>query len=133
MLASGGEEGTVRLWDTETGATLAVLHGHTAFITGASSGIGKACAFEFAKTSPESLKLILTARRLDTLKEIAAEINQFAPKVQVLPLQLDVSVPEEVSGFVGRLGEEWREVDVLVNNAYAPPFFLERYDIDLCV
>lgn len=94
------------------------LKGKTILITGASSGIGKACAVEFAKTSPESLKLILTARRLDTLKEVAAEIEKIAPGVQVLPVKLDVSKPEEVSSFVSNLPKEFSEVDVLVNNAY---------------
>jgi 3-hydroxy acid dehydrogenase/malonic semialdehyde reductase len=93
------------------------LKGKTILITGASSGIGKSTALEFAKTQPEDLKLILTARRIDTLKEIAAEIEKEAPGVKVLPVKLDVSKPEEVSGFVGQLPEEFKEVDVLVNNA----------------
>lgn len=94
------------------------LKGKTILITGASSGIGRSCAFEFAKTSPDYLKLILTARRIDTLKEVAAEIEKFAPGVKVLPVKLDVSKPEEVSALVPNLPEEFKEVDVLVNNAY---------------
>ncbi|ORY16906.1 NADP-dependent L-serine/L-allo-threonine dehydrogenase [Clohesyomyces aquaticus] len=93
------------------------LAGKTIVITGASSGIGKATAIEFARTSPDNLKLVLTARRIDTLKEIAAEIEAFAKGVKVLPVKLDVSRPEEVSGFVEGLPQEWRSVDVLVNNA----------------
>jgi 3-hydroxy acid dehydrogenase / malonic semialdehyde reductase len=93
------------------------LKGKTIVITGASSGIGRACAFEFARTSPDDLKLILTARRVDTLKEIASEIEAVAKGVKVLPVKLDVSKPEEVAGFVGNLPENFREVDVLVNNA----------------
>lgn len=73
---------------------------------------------EFARTSPKSLKLILTARRIDTLKEIAEEIkNEVGSGVQVLPVKLDVSNPSEVKGFVGSLPAEFREIDVLVNNA----------------
>ena len=73
---------------------------------------------EFARTSPKSLKLILTARRIDTLKEIAEEIkNEVGSGVQVLPVKLDVSNPSEVKGFVGSLPVEFREIDVLVNNA----------------
>ncbi len=73
---------------------------------------------EFARTSPKSLKLVLTARRIDTLKEIAEEIKkEVGSGVQVLPVKLDVSNPGEVKGFVDSLPVEFREVDVLVNNA----------------
>jgi len=94
------------------------LEGKTILITGASSGIGRSTAVEFARTAPKSLRLILTARRIDTLKEVAAEIQKdVGDGVQVLPVQLDVSSPDEVRSFVGNLPEEWREIDVLVNNA----------------
>jgi 3-hydroxy acid dehydrogenase/malonic semialdehyde reductase len=94
------------------------LEGKTIVITGASSGIGRSTAIEFARTSPKNLRLILTARRIDTLKEIAAEIEkEVGEGVKVLPFKLDVSKPEEVKGFVGNLPEDWREIDVLVNNA----------------
>ncbi|KAF2121679.1 hypothetical protein BDV96DRAFT_609650 [Lophiotrema nucula] len=93
------------------------LKGKTVVITGASSGIGKSCALEFAKTQPDDLKLILTARRIDTLKEVAKEIEGFAKGVKVLPVKLDVSKAEEINSFVGSLPEEFKQVDVLVNNA----------------
>jgi 3-hydroxy acid dehydrogenase / malonic semialdehyde reductase len=95
------------------------LEGKTIVITGASSGIGRSTAIEFARTSPKNLRLILTARRIDTLKEIAEEIKkEVGEGVKVLPFKLDVSSPDEVRGFVGNLPEEWRELDVLVNNAW---------------
>jgi 3-hydroxy acid dehydrogenase/malonic semialdehyde reductase len=94
------------------------LEGKTIVITGASSGIGRSTAVEFARTSPKNLRLILTARRIDTLKEIAEEIKVVGEGVKVLPFKLDVSNPEEVKGFVRNLPEQWREIDVLVNNAY---------------
>jgi 3-hydroxy acid dehydrogenase/malonic semialdehyde reductase len=95
------------------------LEGKTILITGASSGIGKSTAKEFARTSPKNLRLILTARRLDTLKAIADEITkEVGEGVKVLPVKLDISNPDEVRGFVGNLPEDWREIDVLVNNAY---------------
>jgi 3-hydroxy acid dehydrogenase/malonic semialdehyde reductase len=101
-----------------TSSMSARLKGKTILITGASSGIGRSCAFEFANTSPDDLKLILTARRIDTLKEIAQEIEkQTNGGVKVHSVKLDVSVPEEVSALVGNLPQEFREVDVLVNNA----------------
>ena len=73
---------------------------------------------EFARTSPKSLKLILTARRIDTLKQIAEEINrEVGTGVQVLPVKLDVSKPEEVKGFVQSLPTDFRDINILVNNA----------------
>jgi 3-hydroxy acid dehydrogenase / malonic semialdehyde reductase len=94
------------------------LEGKTILITGASSGIGRSTAFEFARTAPKSLKLVLTARRIDTLKQIAADISsEVGSGVQVLPVQLDVSDPNQVRGFVDRLPDGYREIDVLVNNA----------------
>lgn len=94
------------------------LQGKTVLITGASSGIGRATAFEFARTSPASLKLILTARRIDNLKQIATDIvKEVGEGVKVLPVQLDISSSDEVRSFVSKLPEEFKEIDVLVNNA----------------
>ncbi|QKX60939.1 uncharacterized protein TRUGW13939_08085 [Talaromyces rugulosus] len=94
------------------------LAGKTVLITGASSGIGRSSAFEFARTSPQNLKLILTARRIDSLNQIAADIvKEVGSGVKVLPVQLDVSNADEVRAFVGKLPAEFKEVDVLVNNA----------------
>lgn len=95
------------------------LQDKTVLITGASSGIGRSCAFEFARTAPgNGLRLILTARRADSLKQIAVDIEkETAGGVKVLPVKLDVSSPAEVRAFVPSLPAEWREVDVLVNNA----------------
>lgn len=94
------------------------LQGKTILITGASSGIGRSCAFEFARTAPRDLRLVLTARRIDALKAIAAQIREEVGEgVKVLPVQLDVSDAAQVKGFVNSLPEEWRGVDVLVNNA----------------
>ncbi|KAG7287810.1 hypothetical protein NEMBOFW57_007326 [Staphylotrichum longicolle] len=96
------------------------LEGKTVLITGASSGIGRSCAFEFARTAPKDLKLVLTARRVDRLEEIAAEIKkEVGEGVKVLPVALDVADPAQVKGFVAGLPEEFRGVDVLVNNATA--------------
>ncbi len=76
---------------------------------------------EFARTSPKNLKLILTARRFDILKQIAENIkNEVGEGVKVLPMKLDVSNPNEVKGFVDSLPAEFRDIDVLVNNAYGP-------------
>lgn len=94
------------------------LQGKTILITGASSGIGRSTAFEFARTSPEGLKLVLTARRIDTLKQIAEDIvKEVGNGVQVHPVQLDVSKPEEIRSFLEKLPAEFQQIDVLVNNA----------------
>jgi 3-hydroxy acid dehydrogenase/malonic semialdehyde reductase len=93
------------------------LKGKTIIITGASSGIGKSTALEFARTQPDDLKLILTARREDTLKEVAKEIEGFAKGVKVLPVKLDVSKVDEIQSLVGKLPADFKEIDVLVNNA----------------
>jgi 3-hydroxy acid dehydrogenase/malonic semialdehyde reductase len=100
-------------------ATTSRLKGKTILITGASSGIGRSTALEFARTSPDDLKLILTARREDVLKELKQEIEGFAKGVKVKVVKLDVSRLEEVRGFVeGLKGDrEFGTVDVLVNNA----------------
>ncbi|MDI1486455.1 MAG: hypothetical protein OHK93_005683 [Ramalina farinacea] len=94
------------------------LEGKTILITGASSGIGRSTAMEFARTSPKSLKLILTARRHDALKAIAEDIKkEVGEGVKVLPVKLDVSKSNEVKEFVENLPSDFKDIDVLVNNA----------------
>jgi 3-hydroxy acid dehydrogenase / malonic semialdehyde reductase len=94
------------------------LEGKTILITGASSGIGRSTAKEFARTSPKNLKIIVTARRLEALNELAAEIKaEVGDGVKVHPVKLDVSNPEEIKKLVPSLPEEFKEIDVLVNNA----------------
>jgi 3-hydroxy acid dehydrogenase/malonic semialdehyde reductase len=94
------------------------LSGKTILITGASSGIGASTAVEFARTSPDRLRLVLAARRVDKLSELSAKITKEFPGVKVHTVQLDVSKPEEVKKFVGSLPGEFQEIDILVNNAY---------------
>ena len=94
------------------------LAGKTILITGASSGIGRSTAIEFARMSPDNLKLILTARRFDTLKQIAGDIKkEVGDGVKVLPYKLDICKPEEIRTFVPSLPDEFKEIDILVNSA----------------
>ena len=94
------------------------LSGKTVLITGASSGIGRSTAFEFARICPQNLKLILTARRIDSLKQIAADIaKEVGDGVRVLPVQLDISNADQVRRFAACVPGEFNQIDVLVNNA----------------
>lgn len=96
------------------------LEGKTIVITGASSGIGRSTALEFARTAPKNLKLVLVARRIDALKELAADITkEVGDGVKILPVKLDVSNADEIRQFVPNLPEEFKDINVLVNNAYA--------------
>jgi len=83
------------------------------FITGASSGIGFACAESFAK---EGASLLLCARSGEKLTTIARQIND-QYQVEVYPLVLDVSDAAQVQQKLADLPMEWQAVDVLVNNA----------------
>lgn len=107
------------------------LEGKTVLVTGASSGIGRSCVQEFARTSPTNLKLILTARRMDKLKKIAADINkEVGDGVKVLPVELDISKPDQVRSFVDKLPAEFKDIDVLVNNAGLVKGVAKAPDID---
>lgn len=82
-------------------------------ITGATSGIGAACARKFAGAG---YRVIITARRAGQLASIAGEIEkEFG--VEALPLPFDVRDREEVKRALDSLPAAWREIDVLVNNA----------------
>jgi 3-hydroxy acid dehydrogenase/malonic semialdehyde reductase len=81
----------------------------TVFVTGASAGFGAAIARRFAA---EGARVIAVARSEDKLEELAGELGD-----AVLPVQLDVSDPEKVKNTIDTLPDDWKAVDVLVNNA----------------
>ena len=82
-------------------------------ITGASSGIGKALALEYAK---RGAKLALMARRLDVLEQLAQEIkNQYA--VQVTCIALDVSQTEAIYPALQQAKQQLGELDCVIANA----------------
>lgn len=82
-------------------------------ITGATSGIGKACAEKFAAAN---FNLILTGRRADRLTEIKTNLEAMHP-VEVLTCCFDVQDREAVFSNIDNLPEAWRNIDILLNNA----------------
>lgn len=89
------------------------LKGQTAFISGASSGIGKACAEQFAELG---VNLIITARRLDRLKELA-ETLAAKHGIRVSPYQLDVRDHAAVEAVFKQIEQTGLDIDIVVNNA----------------
>ena len=82
------------------------------FITGATSGIGEACARKFAEGG---YNLVLTARRADKLAEIKKQLEAEGAKVKTLVF--DVRDTEAAKAAVSSLEPEWQKIDVLINNA----------------
>ena len=81
-------------------------------ITGATSGIGLACARKFAENGD---RLILTGRNEQRLNEIKTELAEKG--TEVLTLAFDVRDRETARKYISRLADEWQKIDVLVNNA----------------
>jgi 3-hydroxy acid dehydrogenase/malonic semialdehyde reductase len=89
------------------------LRDRIVFITGASSGIGQSCAREFAG---EGARILMCARRADRLERLAAELKtEFG--VPVFFFKLDVRDQPAVEKALTGLPDDWRAIDVLVNNA----------------
>jgi 3-hydroxy acid dehydrogenase / malonic semialdehyde reductase len=83
------------------------------FVTGASSGIGEACARRFAA---EGARLLMCARRMDKLKDVATKLTEaFGTETHLV--ELDVRDRAAVFAAVEALPEAWKAVDVLLNNA----------------
>lgn len=83
------------------------------FITGATSGFGKACAEKFAANGYD---LILNGRRTDRLEELQKELeSKFNTAALLLPF--DVQNEKAVFESIGSIPEEWQKIDVLINNA----------------
>jgi len=90
-----------------------MLKDRIVFVTGASSGIGAACAEAFAR---EGARLILAARRADRLRQFAEALKEMHG-TECLVQTLDVRVQPDVERFVAGLPAEWEAIDILVNNA----------------
>jgi 3-hydroxy acid dehydrogenase / malonic semialdehyde reductase len=86
---------------------------HIVLITGATSGIGEACAKKYAAAGHD---LIITGRRADRLAEVKNELeNSFS--IKVLALVFDVQDRKAVMEKLGALPEEWQHIEILINNA----------------
>ena len=85
----------------------------TIFITGASSGIGQACAEEFAE---KGYNLVLNARRKDRIQELSARLRNLN-KISVKELIFDVRDKKAVEEGVAILKSEKIDIDILINNA----------------
>jgi NADP-dependent 3-hydroxy acid dehydrogenase YdfG len=83
----------------------------TAFITGATSGIGRATARLFAKNG---LKLILCGRREDRLNKLSEELSALT---EIYTLTFDVRNKEKVFSAIASLPKPFSEIDILINNA----------------
>lgn len=82
-------------------------------VTGATSGFGRAIAIRFAT---EGWDCIITGRRSGKLNELAAQLQEHH-HVRVLPLNFDVRDKKEVFRQIGSLSDDWRSIQLLVNNA----------------
>jgi len=92
---------------------MSLLNGKVTFITGASAGIGKACAEVFAR---EKSNLILTARRIERLKSLGKKlVKDYGIKVKFI--QLDVRNYVQVEEVINSLDNNWNKIDFLINNA----------------
>lgn len=83
------------------------------FITGASCGIGEGCARKFAS---EGARLILNSRSEEKLQALAKELEQqYGTECHVLPF--DVRDRQSASSALASLPAEWKDIDILINNA----------------
>ena len=89
------------------------LRGKLALITGATSGIGKSCAEKLAQMG---VNLIITGRRGNVLEDVKKDLET-KYGVKVYPLQLDARNSQEVEKKIDSLSAEWKEIDILINNA----------------
>ena len=90
-----------------------MLDGRTVLITGASAGIGAACATAFAA---EGARLILVARRRDKLQALATQLED-AHDVAIHVVELDVRRREAVNSAIESIPAELGKIDILINNA----------------
>ena len=88
------------------------IKGKIAIVTGATSGIGRSSAIELAKLGAN---VIISGRRKERLDELAKELTALG--VKSYPLVMDVSKSGDVKEKISSLPEEWKDIDILINNA----------------
>ncbi len=88
------------------------LEGRVAFVTGASQGIGRACALVLAEAGAQ---VTLGARNVEKLAAVGREIEGLGRKALVV--ELDVSKPDSIQAAVQKTLQTWGKIEILVNNA----------------
>ena len=88
------------------------MENRIAFVTGASRGIGRACAIAL---SASGARVVLAARQRDKLDEVAAEIR--AASGEAFVVSLDLSSPDSIRSAFSKAAKEFGRIDILVNNA----------------
>lgn len=91
---------------------MSILKGRVAVVTGASSGIGKACALGFVE---RGAKVVLAARRVDRLADLVALIESMGG--EAIAVATDVTDEAAIANLFARAVERFGTVDVLINNA----------------
>lgn len=91
---------------------MSAIQDQIVLITGASSGIGAACARIFARSGA---RLILAARRLERLEEVAQELKDIGS--ETYSVELDVRDRAAVTAAIEALPSKWAAIDILINNA----------------
>ena len=92
---------------------MGILSDKIVFITGASSGIGQSCAYAFAR---EGANILICARRKSRLEKLKDDITE-KYGVKVHSFELDVRERGAVVESIKNLPSEWKEIEVLINNA----------------
>jgi 3-hydroxy acid dehydrogenase / malonic semialdehyde reductase len=102
------------------------LKGKTVFVTGASSGIGRATALAFAR---EGSRVLVCARRQERFGDLLKELSS-AGAPDAHSFQLDVTSRKAVEDALAKLPDAWSEIDVLVNNAGLSRGLAKLYEDD---
>jgi short-subunit dehydrogenase len=116
LLAAEPGASQIALMDRVGGAAMQSIFAtnKTALVTGASSGIGLEITRALA---PKLDSLIIVARRLERLQEMAADLQSRFPQLNVAAEAIDLSVPEAIDGLLRQFEARHVDIDILVNNA----------------